>query len=255
MAKRPLILGPRGASAVAPENTLTAFRCARELGADGIELDVTLTRDGVPVVIHDDTVDRTTDGHGDIRTMTIREVKELDAGAWKGEQFRGETIPTLAEVFDALADWLQPGSSSRAPRGIVNVEIKSTTIGTDGIEREVVNLLAQKNLEKQILISSFNPLALWRVKSLHPGLKLGLLYEQKGPFYLSRAWLRVLVAPQAMHPEHTMINPAYMEWTRRKRLEVNTWTVDEPAEAQRLAGLGVATLITNQPDVVKAALT
>jgi glycerophosphoryl diester phosphodiesterase len=251
---RPLILGHRGASAVAPENTLPAFRRARELGADGVELDVTLTRDGVPVVIHDDTVDRTTNGHGEIRRMTIAEVKHLDAGSWKGEQFRGETIPTLAEVFDGLADWLEPRASVRAPSGVVNVEIKSATLGTDGVERSVVNLISQRDLAKRVIISSFNPLALARVKGLNPELRLGLLYSQDEPIYLRRAWLRVLVGPSALHPEHTLINPAYMDWARRKRLEVNTWTVDEPEEARRLTGLGVTALITNRPDVVKQAL-
>jgi glycerophosphoryl diester phosphodiesterase len=251
---RPLIFGHRGASAVAPENTICAFRRAHELGADGVELDVTLTRDRVPVVIHDYTVDRTTDGHGDIRQMTILEVKQLDAGAWKGPQFRGERIPTLAEVFDALAGWLQPVASARAPRGFVNVEIKSTTLGTDGVEREVVNLLAQRNLEKPIIISSFNPFALLRVKSLNPRLRRGLLYDLSEPVYLRRAWLRLLVAPHAMHPEHTMIDARYMNWARRKRLAVNTWTVDAPDEARRLAALGVNALITNQPDIVRLAL-
>ncbi len=250
---RPLICGHRGASARAPENTICAFRQARQLGADGVELDVTLTRDNVPVVIHDDTVDRTTNGHGPIRALTILEVKKLDAGAWKGEQFRGETIPTLAEVFDALADWIKPTGSSRAPRGLINVELKSTTIGTDGVEREVVNLIAQKNIEDRILISSFNPLALMRVKALNPRLKRGLLYDPTLPIYLSHAWLRPLAAPYALHPEHTMIDARYMQWARGKRCQVNTWTVDEPEEAKRLAGLGVGILITNKPDVIRRA--
>ncbi|MGB8646584.1 MAG: glycerophosphodiester phosphodiesterase family protein [Anaerolineae bacterium] len=251
---KPLVFGHRGAAAVAPENTIAAFLRARDLGADGVELDVTLTRDRVPVVIHDDTVDRTTNGHGLIRNMTILEVKQLDAGSWKSPKYRGEQIPTLAEVLDALADWVNPASPSRMPRGMINVEIKSMGLGTDGVEREVVNLIGRMNLESRILISSFNPLALERVKQLNPRLQRGLLYETDMPFYLRRAWLRFLAAPHALHPDHQMIDQAYMQWARRKHYAVNTWTVDDPAEAKRLAALGVEILISNQPDVICRAL-
>ncbi len=252
---KPLILGHRGAAAVAPENTICAFRRARELGADGVELDVTMTRDAVPVVIHDDTVDRTTNGHGAVRKLTVLEIKQLDAGAWKGKQFRGETIPTLAEVFDALADWLNPVAASRARRGIINVELKSATPGSDGLEREVVNLVVQKNLEDRVLLSSFNPFTLMRVKALNPQLKRGLLYAPDLPAYLSHAWLRPLAAPYALHPQHSMVNARLMKWARAKQYPINTWTVDEPGEAKRVASLGVAMLISNRPEAMRRALS
>lgn len=253
--KRPLILAHRGASGVAPENTLAAFRLARELGADGVELDVTLTRDRVPVVIHDDTVDRTTDGHGRVSELTILEMKQLDAGARSSPAFSGETIPTLAEVFDALADWLKPGGPGRRPRGIINVELKSRMIGTDGVERQVVNLISQKNLEDRVILSSFSPFALARVRSLDPRLVRGLLYDLRLPVYLRRAWLRFLAAPHALHPEHTMVDEAYMQWARSNKYTINTWTVDEPSAAVRLAAIGVNALITNRPDLIRQALT
>jgi glycerophosphoryl diester phosphodiesterase len=251
---KPLILAHRGASAVAPENTVAAFQRARELGADGIELDVTLTRDRVPVVIHDDTVDRTTNGHGRVSAMTILEIKQLDAGAWSSPALRGETIPTLAEAVDALADWLKPGGPSRTPRGVMNVELKSSTIFTDGVEREVVNLIAQKNLEDRVILSAFNPIALARVKSLNPRLVRGLLYDLSLPLYLRRAWLRFIAAPHALHPNHAMVDAAYMAWAHSKRYMVNTWTVDDPAEAVRLAAIGVSAIITNRPDAIRQAL-
>jgi glycerophosphoryl diester phosphodiesterase len=224
------------------------------LGADGVELDVTLTRDRVPVVIHDDTVDRTTDGQGLIRNMTILEVKQLDAGSWKGSEFAGERIPTLAEVFDALRDWMAAAGPSRARRGLINVEIKSSGLTTDGVEREVVNLIANRNLESTVLISSFNPLALLRIRALNPRLPRGLLYAPDMPVYLRRAWFRFLAAPQALHPYYKTIDRGYMQWARRKRYAVNTWTVDDPAQAARLATLGVNIIISNQPDVICRAL-
>lgn len=251
-SRRPLILAHRGASAYAPENTLAAFLLARELGADGVELDVQLSRDGVPVVIHDHTVERTTNGYGRVSELTIWELKQLDAGAWKDAAFSGEKIPTLAEVFDVLADWLRP--ARRTPQGLINVELKTERLKSDGLERAVINLINKYNLGDRILLSSFNPLALYRAKKQSPNLKRGLLYEQTMPLPLRRAWLRFWVNPQAMHPEHTMIDARYMAWARRKRLEVNTWTVDDPLEARRLADLGVNAIITNTPDVIRVAL-
>src|SRR5438093_10169319 len=121
--KKPLVIAHRGASERAPENTLAAFSLAYDLGADGIELDVHLSRDRVPVVIHDDTLERTTDGNGRVRALGILELKRLDAGGWKGEAFKGEKIPTLAEVVDALGDWLGLGARGRlSQRGLLNIE-------------------------------------------------------------------------------------------------------------------------------------
>jgi glycerophosphoryl diester phosphodiesterase len=250
--KRPLLIAHRGASDLAPENTIAAFHRARELGADGVELDVTLTRDRVPVVIHDDTVDRTTDGHGAVNDMTVYDIKRLDAGGWKNPAYRGESIPTLAEVFDALGDWVKP--SGLEYKGVINVELKSATLRTDGVERQVVNLVEQMKLQESVILSSFNPLALVRVRALNGQLMRGLLYDLRMPIYLRRAWLRVLVAPHALHPDHAMVDTGYMIWATRDKYSVNTWTVDEPQEALRLADLGVNAIITNKPDLIRRAL-
>lgn len=248
----PLILAHRGASAYAPENTLAAFRLARELGADGIELDVQLTRDQVPVVIHDESVNRTTNGQGVVTEMTIGEIARLDAGSWKGDSFRAEPVPTLAQVFDALSDWLKP--TGRARPCLINVELKTERIRTEGLEREVLNVIARYGVEDRVLLSSFNPLSLYRARKINPRLMRGLLYDNSLPIYFRNAWFRFLASPQAMHPEYPMIDARYMEWAQSHRLKVNTWTVDDPTEAVRLSQLGVNALITNVPDVIKHAL-
>ena len=111
---RPLIYAHRGASALAPENTLAAFLLAQRLGADGIELDVMLTADNQLIVIHDDTVDRTTNGHGKVAEMPLAALRDLDAGSYFGEAYRGEKLPTLAEVYEALGGKLR-----------INVELKN----------------------------------------------------------------------------------------------------------------------------------
>lgn len=247
----PLILAHRGASAYAPENTLAAFRLARELGADGIELDVQLTRDKIPVVIHDETVDRTTDGHGRVADLMIGEIARLDAGTWKTEDYRGEPIPTLAQVFEALSDWLNP--VGRARPCLINVELKTERVRTDGLERQVLNVIARYGVQHRVLLSSFSPLALYRAKKINPRLPRGLLYEASSSALLQNALIRAFTAPQALHPESPLVNAQLMQWTRRKKFQVNTWTVDEPEEARRLAALGVHAIITNKPDVIREA--
>ncbi len=248
----PLILAHRGASAYAPENTVAAFRLAHELGADGIELDVQLTRDKIPAVIHDDTVERTTNGKGRVRDLTIGELARLDAGAWKGNEYVGEPVPTLAQVFESLMDWLRP--TGRARPCLVNVELKTERFFTDGLEQQVLNVIARYDLQDRVLLSSFSPFALHRARALNRDLPRGMLYDSSMSLPLRKGWLRFWAAPQALHPEAPMIDAAYMAWAARKKLQVNTWTVDDPAQARRLAALGVHALITNKPDVIRDAL-
>ena len=168
----------RGASHDAPQNTLAAFRLAREMGADGLELDVQVSKDGEAVVIHDFTVDETTDGSGWVRDMTLGQLKDLDAGSWFGPAFAGERIPTLAEVFSAIGERL-----------LVNVELKTTGMRDQGLERTVLALIERHRMEDHVLISSFNPFALRRCKRLAPRVRAGLLVAPDLPLSLRRGWL------------------------------------------------------------------
>ena len=136
---RPLILGHRGASAYAPENTLAAFRLAREQGADGIELDAKLSADGFVVVMHDTTVDRTTNGTGKVSALTYYELRQLDAGSWYNQKYRGEPIPTLEDVFSAVGRDL-----------LVNVELTNYTTLADALPEKVAALVIKMDLEKQV---------------------------------------------------------------------------------------------------------
>lgn len=243
MAHRVLNLGHRGASHDAPQNTLAAFRLANEYGADGYELDVHLTKDGVPVVIHDFTVDKTTDGAGRVAGFTLAELKRLDAGVKFSPQFAGERIPTLAEVFDVLL-----------PHSIVNVELKTRSLGDNGLERATIQLIRERGLQTRVILSSFNPFSLLRVRRIAPELKVGLLYAPDLPLHLRKAWFRLLVKPEALHPHYRMVDEQYMQWAKHKGYEVNVWTVDDPEEMRRLANLGVNAIITNRPDVLKSVL-
>lgn len=238
-----LNLAHRGASAYAPANTLAAFRLAEELGADGVELDVHLSADGAIVVIHDFTVDATTDGHGHVRDMTLAELKRLDAGSWFDPRFAGERIPTLEEVVEALGTHM-----------VLNIELKALGLRSQGLEQAVVDLVHRHDIAPRTILSSFNPLVLWRLRRLDPALPRGLLYDASLPLPLRRAWLRPLVRPAALHPHHSLVHARSVTWAHAGGYRVHTWTVDEPTEMRRLIELDVDGIITNRPDVLQREL-
>lgn len=240
---RPLNFGHRGAPKAAPENTLASFQKAREMGADGVELDVMLCADGEVVVIHDYSVERTTDGHGLVKELTVAQLKALDAGSWFGAQFATERIPTLHEVLRWAADDM-----------LLNIELKSMGIRTDGLEEKVISIIREHKLERRVVLSSFNPFALRRVRQRAPDLHTGLLCSGDLPIYLRRAWLRPLAHPDALHPHQEMVTDAYLRWARRKGYRVNVWTPDQAAEMERFIPQKVDMIITNRPDVLAILL-
>jgi glycerophosphoryl diester phosphodiesterase len=224
---------------LAPPNTLAAFTKALELNADAIELDVHLSADHVPVVIHDFTVDDTTDGSGWVQDLTLSQLKQLDAGSWFDPAFAYERIPTLEEVFSAVGDQL-----------LVNVELKTTSIRDEGLERTVLALIERHRLEDRVLISSFNPLALRRCKRVTPRVRVAILVAPELPLVLRRSWLGGLFPHEAYHPEHTMVDHRYVAWAHRRRCTVNTWTVNNPDEMERLIAIGVDGIITDRPGIL-----
>ncbi|MDW8069282.1 MAG: glycerophosphodiester phosphodiesterase [Anaerolineae bacterium] len=236
---RPLNIAHRGASAVAPPNTLAAFRRAADLGADGVELDVHLSADGVPVVIHDFTVDATTDGSGRVRDLPLAALKALDAGSRFDPAFAGERIPTLEEVFAEVGGRL-----------LVNVELKSMP-GNDypGLEAAVAALIRRHGLTNRVLVSSFNPFALRRFRREMPEVPIGFLYET-APLSCAARLAAALVGlrPQAVHPWWRMITPQTVRWAHARGRRIVAWTVDDPAAIARLAAWGVDAIITNHPD-------
>jgi glycerophosphoryl diester phosphodiesterase len=246
-SNRPLNLAHRGALREAPENTLAAFRRAVALGADGFELDAKLSRDGVPIVMHDATLDRTTDAAGRVCDKTVTELKALDAGSWFDFEFRGEPVPTLEEVFAEFG-----------ARALINVELTNYTTSRDGLEARVVRLIARHGLGRRVILSSFNPLAIRRVKRLDPSLPTAILTAPDLPLHLRRVWLGFLAPHEARHPEHTELNEGYLRDIRRRGLRLNAWTpADEdetPDRVSRLLGMGVDGLICNRPEVVKSVL-
>lgn len=228
----PLIIAHRGASADAPENTMAAFGLAMEQGAHGIEFDVRLSVDGNVVIMHDATVDRTTNGTGRVSKMSAAALRELDAGG-------GQPPPTLDDVFEALG-----------PSMLYNVELKEFGLWGKGLEEAVADRIDAYHLHNQVLVSSFNPLAVRRVRRYLSVTTLTGLVWMKGPRTLSH----LLASAQADHPHYPLVDEAYMAWARERGLRVHTWTVDEVREARRLVALGVHALITNRPGEIIAGL-
>jgi glycerophosphoryl diester phosphodiesterase len=238
-----LVFAHRGARRVAPENTLPAFAAALALGADGIELDVQRSADGELVVIHDFTVEKTTNGQGSVAHMTLAELSALDAGGHFSPAFQGTRIPRLVEVLDLVGD-----------RCRINLEIKSADPYADDASAAVAALIRARDLYAQVIVSSFNPMSLIKVRHLDPRITLGMLYDDAMPAFFRAVWAGAPIRPEAQHPHHGLVDAAYMAWAHTLNAQVNTWTVNEPAEARRLAALGVTTLITDVPDVLLASL-
>lgn len=239
----PLVLAHRGASYDAPENTTAAFVLARQMGADGVELDTMLTRDGVPVVIHDHTLETTTNGVGLVRDHDLRAIKQLDAGSHYDFTFKGEQVPTLDEAFAACGSEM-----------VINVELKTMSLRTDGLEQAVYNVIKRHNAFNRVVISSFNPFALRRFRRIAPTIPIGYLYAPGEPLYLRFGWFMLGFPHEARHPHHSLIDAQFMAWARSMNFRVNTWTVDDPERIRQLRDLGVDAIITNRPDVALEAL-
>ncbi len=239
LRQRPLVIGHRGASHAAPQNTLAAFRRAAEVGADGVELDVHLSRDGVPVVIHNDSVDATTDGKGLVREMTLADLKTLDAGARFDPAFAGERIPTLEEVLAEVG-----------ARLLVNIELKADR--TVELVAAVVELVRRMGMQERVWFSSFKPYALYRARALASEIPCGLLYD---PLSLGTFILRPFTPYEALHPYKDLVTAQSIRRAHRRGLRVFTWTLDDLTLARQFALWGVDGIITNEPEKMLAALT
>lgn len=223
---------------------MAAFRLAAEMGADGIELDVHLSADGELVVIHDHTVDATTDGQGPVSALTLAELQQLDAGSRFDARYAGERIPTLRQVFEEVGQRL-----------LINVEIKvAPGHHPPLLEQEVVRTIEESGMLDRVLISSFSPRSLRRVRRLSRHIPLGLLYGRPEPAGLPRLlrWLRI--SYDALHPHYSLVDARTVARARERGQRVNVWTVNGAEEMRRMRELGVDGIITNYPDILRDVL-
>jgi glycerophosphoryl diester phosphodiesterase len=243
MPRQPQIFAHRGARRAAPENTLPAFSVALDMEVDGIELDVHLSRDGQLVVIHDFTLDKTTNGSGLVSDYSAADLAALDAGSHFSPDYADVGVPTLAQVLDLV------GGDCR-----INVEIKSMDPEGGPAVEPLAEMIRARGLYDQVIVSSFNPISLVKMRWVDPLVRLGLLYEVRLPPHLHYAWFTSIMDPEAIHPQSPLVNESEMQWAKARGLEVNAWTVNVIEEARRLVALGVDALITDIPDILIGAL-
>jgi glycerophosphoryl diester phosphodiesterase len=250
----PFIFAHRGASANMPENSLAAFELAVQQGAQAIELDVHLTADEQIVVLHDDTVDATTNGHGAVEHMTLAQLRALQVHPRKGSKAQPaptpETIPLLAEVIERVM-----------PRLVtLNIEIKASK--STALAEGVARLVQERRVAEKVLISSFDRYPLAYLQQHHPTLRRALLYPSSGLEGMmvgmrnSLGWITGAHALgcEAIHPYWRLASRAGVERAHLLGLDVNVWTVDDEAAIRQLVALDVDGIITNDPARVRAAL-
>ncbi|MBT6178527.1 MAG: glycerophosphodiester phosphodiesterase [Deltaproteobacteria bacterium] len=244
-----LVLGHRGARGVAPENTMAGFEVCSKLGV-GFELDTQLCASGEPVVFHDDTLNRCTNGSGYLYHQSLKQLKKLDAGSHFSPEFCGETIPTLGEVLETYGKSL-----------VVDIEIKDESFNNDPrpLVDAVFKEIDKRNLHDRVSITSFNPEVLWLMRERCPEILRGQIYysfeDTVLPVY-QREFLRNLgfnsqTKPDWLVPRHLMVNQDYVGRYQSLGYRVSTWTVNHPGEMRRLLNLGVDSIITDYPATLK----
>ncbi|BDR91606.1 glycerophosphodiester phosphodiesterase [Vulcanisaeta souniana] len=227
-----LVFGHRGAMGYAPENTLPSFRMAVDMGVDGVELDVHMTKDGEIVVIHDFTVDRTTNGSGYIKDLTLAEVKSFDASARFGGKWRDVRVPTLEEVFREFGRRIK-----------YKVEIKRGSDYYPGIEGKVVDLIRRYNVDAQVISFDFD--ALGNVRAIDKDVEIGVIFVGRIAWFIDIA--KKLDA-QWLHASHDLIDEKGVEMAHRFDLRVGAWTVNNEDYARHLVRIGVDDITSNYPD-------
>lgn len=232
-----IIFAHRGASKAAPENTMSAFKKAIEMGAGGIELDTHLTSDGYLVVNHDDILGRTCNGEGPIMQHDLKYLRGLDFGGWFLEEFAGEQIPLLSDVFELL----------NGKDIILNVEIKATPgYYIEGIEHEVAKMIKSFNFTEKTIVSSFNHYVLVNLKRKNPEITTAPLYGD-GVFAYIGEYAKTIGAG-AIHPIFRSVTPEVIESCREHNIKINSWTIDNDSDITLAKKMGVDGIITNVPD-------
>ena len=229
----------RGASGYAPENTLDAFQKAVEMGADGIELDVQMTKDSELVVIHDETIDRVSNGKGWVKDYTYEELKKINFNKTHLE-YTKEEIPTLEQVYRLI----KPTNLT------INVEMKTGNTFYPGMEDKVLELTKKYDMMDRIIVSSFNHYTIRSMKEKCPELKTGALYADG--IINAVDYVADVVRADALHPGWTKIfYPNYLEDCRRRNILVHVWTINNEKDMRRCCEMGLDAIITNYPDVAR----
>jgi glycerophosphoryl diester phosphodiesterase len=241
--ERTRVIAHRGFSGAAPENTIAAVRAAIAVNADMVEIDVTLTSDGHVVVIHDETLDRTTNGSGEIFQFTLAELRELDAGSWFDPGFAGEPIPTLDDVLDEVEG-----------RILLNVEIKSEAVDR-GVVEKVAATIRKHGMINEVVISSFSPTALRQMRSEAPEIRTAVLYNKK--FHQGRDAVDIVtdLGASVFNIKRQRLTRKMLQRCRQHDIPVGIYTVNKPRRMRSLVEKGVGAIFTDHPDRLLAVLS
>ncbi|MCR4673955.1 MAG: glycerophosphodiester phosphodiesterase [Lachnospiraceae bacterium] len=235
-----LVLAHRGASGYAPENTMEAFKKAIELGADGFELDIQMTKDGEIVVIHDEKIDRTSDGKGWVKDYTLEELRRFNFNNHMAEYPHAD-IPTMREVFELV----------KPTNLVINIEIK-TGIVFYPIEEKILALTKEMGMEDRVFYSSFNHYTATKIHELNPNTKVGFLYAD-GPIDMPSYGEKHGV--NALHPAlYNLQYPGFVEECKKKGLKLHVWTVNEEEYVKMCVAAQVDSVITNYPDMARRVI-
>lgn len=236
-SKKMKVYAHRGYSGRYPENTMLAFKEAAKTGCAGIELDVQLTKDDVVVIIHDETIDRVTDGTGMVRDYTYEELKKFNAGVLFPEVTEFQSIPT----FQEYCAWV-------AGTGLeTNIEIKTGIYYYEDIEKKTAEIIRKYGLDKKVMFSSFNHMSLVKVKTLMPDVECGALLGETGignPGYYCSTY-----GFECYHPGYESLTKAIVDQCHKRGVKVNAWTINGLHELEQLCEWGCDGVITNYPEV------
>lgn len=246
------VISHRGANIYAPQNTLAAFRKSIEIGVDGFETDVHITKDNVPVICHNYTIDDTSDGEGSISQFTLQQLKERDFGSYFSPRYKGEKMPTVDEFLSLV---------ETADFSVLDIELKSPKEESEtSIVSETIRLVKEHGLFDKLLISSFDHKLLMQAKEIDSGCKTGYLYSpDRSIFYREHLYSRYVefalsIGADALHPHYMYVDKKYVYRAHEAGLMVNPWTVDSVKSIEKMIDSGVDGIITDMPDVVKGII-
>ncbi|PEZ02706.1 hypothetical protein CN326_19315 [Bacillus sp. AFS018417] len=236
-----LIFGHRGAAGTYPENTMVSFQAAEQFGADGIELDVQFTKDRKIVVIHDETVNRTTNGKGAVRNYLYEDLRSLDASYTFYDKVGVCRIPLLEDVLE----WLETNNL------FLNIELKNNKVPYRGLEEEVITLVRKYNMEERIILSSFNHYSMKKCHMMAPDIETAILYKEG----LHSPWAYVKkMGASAIHPNYRYISDGIIELTMINGVAVRLYTINDEEVMRKFLRMNVTAIITDYPERVKKLL-
>jgi len=245
----PIIIAHRGGAKLAPENTLAAFKNAITLGVDMIEIDVHLSKDGEIIVIHDETLDRTTNGTGEIKDLTSNEIKQYDAGSWFGEDFKDEKVPTLAETLKAINGQCK-----------LLIEIKGGDERYPGLGVKIVQTVKEYNATAWVVVQSFNKNSILRIKEMYPELiTYYLLGKNFNKFYSEfsegvKTGSSIEKEFDGIAPHYSSLDKSKVALLHKAGFGVFTFTVNDKSDMQKVIEIGVDGIITDSPDILESIL-